>query len=171
MSLIVEDGTGVAGAESYVTLAFADAYFGNRTHLTIAVTWNAETDDAKKEGALREASAYLDAKYGAYYKGTVAGAVQGLLWPRTGAADSADFALQPIPSELQRASCELAARALSEPLASDDARGGKVKRLKAGSVEIEYADGAPVATVYGIVDGIMEPLLNGKQGAAQWNWA
>jgi hypothetical protein len=170
MSLIVEDGTGVAGAESYVTLVVADAYFDARTHLALFTTWDAATD-AKKEGALREASAYLDAKYGAYYKGLTAGAVQGLLWPRTGAADSAGFALQPVPSELQRASCELAARALSEPLASDDARGGKVKRLKAGSVEIEYADGAPVVTVYGIVDGIMEPLLNGKQGAAQWNWA
>ena len=114
MTLVVEDGTGVPGADSYAALAGADAYFAARAHLALAATWDAATD-ANKEGALREASAYLDATYGPHYRGTRRGYVQGLEWPRSGARDDADYPLPALPEVLVRATCELAAGAAVRP--------------------------------------------------------
>ena len=56
--LTVEDGTGIEGAESYASVAAADAYWAKLSHLTLATTW-AAFDTAGKEGRLREAPARL----------------------------------------------------------------------------------------------------------------
>jgi hypothetical protein len=172
MTIMVEDGTGVQGAESYASVAFADAYFTARSHLAIATTWAAVgTTTAKKEGALREATAYLDAEFGPRYRGTRAGRVQGLLWPRTGALGDEGYSLPALPLELQQAAAELAGRAISAPLADDEARGGDIKRMKAGSVEIEYAQGAKLGTTYGIVSKMLIPLLDcAEDSKTLWSW-
>lgn len=171
MALTVEDGSGVAGAESYASVAEADAYFAARPHLAMATTWDA-ADTENKEGALREATANLDATNGAYYRGTRAGYVQGRLWPRTGAKDDAGYDLPSRPQELVTATCELAGRAISAPLVADLERGGMVKREKVGSLEVEYMDGAPAVTSYGVVNTMLGPILNGMQpgGNPSWNW-
>jgi hypothetical protein len=172
MSIIAEDGTGIAGAETYASVTFVDAYFVARSHLAIATTWAAVgTTTAKKEGALREASTYLDAEFGARYRGTRAGRVQGLQWPRTGALDGEGYPLPALPLELQQAAAELAGRAVSAPLADDEARGGDIKRMKAGSVEIEYAQGARLGTTYGIVSKMLVPLLDcAEDSKTLWSW-
>ncbi len=172
MTIVVEDGTGIVDAESYVTVAFADAYWDARTHTDEYTTWTAGTT-ALKEGALREATAYLDSNWSSYYLGNRAGYLQGLHWPRTEAIDESGLPVPSLPLVLQHAACELAARAYSARLAADDARGGKIKSLKAGSVAIEYTEGATTKTSYGIVDDMLSPILNGMQpnGApATWLW-
>ena len=168
MTLIVETGAGIAGAEAYASVATADAYFAARTHLTMYATWTALTT-AKKEGALREAADYLDAEFGQQYRGTRAGRVQGRLWPRTDALDDEGYPLPDLPNELQLANCELAGRAASAPLANDLDRGGKVKRMKAGSVELEYTDGATASTIYGIVNKMLAPILQ-QSASTNWVW-
>lgn len=172
MSITVEDGTGIAGAESYATVAFVDTYWTSRTHdATNSAAWAALTT-AKKEGALREATAYLDARYGSKYRGVRRGYVQGLLWPRDGAEDEAGYDLPGLPEELQRAVAELAVRASSARLAPDADRGNLVKRTKdqVGPLvqEIEYVDGANTEDRYGSVDGIMAPLL--VPAGNGWSW-
>ena len=173
MSLTVEDGTGVTGAESYVSVADADAYWAARTHNSLAATWTAGTT-ATKEGALREASDYLDASFSQYYRGKRAGRVQGLEWPRTDANDDSGYPLPALPAELVKATYELAARALSAPLVADLARGGKVKRERVeGAIEVEYTDGAPTQTSYGVVNQMLATILNGAQPSAadaSWHW-
>lgn len=173
MALTAEDGTGVVGAESYATEAGADTYFGKRTHTALYTTWNAGTT-ATKEGALREATEYLDARWGQFYRGVKRGTVQGLQWPRSDALDDAGYPLPDLPPELVNACYELAARALSARLAEDRDRGGKVKRERVeGAVEVEYMDSAPSSTTYGSVAGILAPILNGAQPEARapsWNW-
>ncbi|MFG1317587.1 DnaT-like ssDNA-binding protein [Xanthobacter autotrophicus] len=180
--LIVEDGTGIAGAESYAAVAYADAYWAARPQDALAAAWAAATE-ASKEGALRAASAYLDAIYGASYRGIRKGWEQGLEWPRTGGLDAAgsslpvlgpgNVPLPALPPMLKRGAAELAPRALSGPLALDADRGGRVKREKLeGAVEIEYFDGAPAETSYGVVTGMLGPILDGLQGGqATWYWA
>lgn len=173
MALTVETGNGVVGAESYATEAGADAYWGKRTHDALYTTWNAASQ-ALKEGALREATAYLDARWGQFYRGVRRGTVQGLLWPRSDALDDAEYPLPDLPSEIVNACCELAARALSARLAEDRERGGKTKRERVeGAVEVEYFEGATAEPDYGSVAGILAPVLNGSQPEARapsWNW-
>ncbi len=174
MALVTENGIGVHNAESYVSVADADAYWGARTHTALYTTWNAITADAKKEGALREASAYLDATAGPFYKGRRKGWVQGLAWPRIGAQDEAGYPLPDLPQELVWATCELAARAVSALLAEDLDRGGDVKREKVGPLEVEYFEGAQAQKSYGMVMDMLHSILNGNQPGAQnvpqWNW-
>lgn len=168
MSLTTEDGTGVYGAESYQTVAGADTYWGNRTQAALYTTWNAATT-AKKEGALREGSAFIDATWGPRFRGVVRGTVQGLLFPRTDAFDDAGYPLPGLPEELKRAAAELAARALSATLTPDiKAGGGVLKRVKAGSVEVEYDNnGGRVEKTYPAIDRMLSPLL---VPAAGWSF-
>jgi hypothetical protein len=175
MTLIVEDGTAVAGAESYATVAAADAYWDARPHSARSATWSAVDDAADKEGALREASAYLDATYGPYYRGVRQGHVQGLMWPRTGALDDAGYPMPELPSEIVAAAIELAVRAIGGPLAEDADRGARVKRerrkVDVVETETEYEAGAPVVERYGRIDGLLAPILNGQQpGAPSAKW-
>ena len=176
MALTVEDGTGIQDADSYVSTADADTYWDNRQHTTFYTTWDAASTD-EKEGALREATTHLDAIYGPYYIGIRRGRVQGLLWPRTGAHDDADYPLPDLPREIQDACCELAARAVSARLSEDVDRGGAVKRKreKIGEIEeeTEFFDGATTHKRYGAVDGILAPLLTGAQPGSDgysWHW-
>lgn len=179
MALSVETGAGIQGAESYAAVAIIDAYWAARTHDARAAVWSAATAP-KKEGAAREATAYMDATWGPYYRGVRRGYVQGLLFPRTGAKDDAGYPLPDMPPEAVAACCELAARAVAAPLAADIDMGARVKSLskKVGPIEktTEYFDGAGAAlqTSYGIVESILAPLLNGSQPrapTANWSWA
>lgn len=179
MTLSVETGTGVQGAEAYASIATIGAYWTKRSHMALATTWSAATD-AQKEGAAREASTYLDATFGAFYRGARRGRLQGLLWPRSDAKDEAGYDLPALPSEIVTATCELAARALSAPLASDVDLGARVKSQtkKVGPIEktTEYFDGGTQATQtsYGAINDMLAPILNGSQPGARnpnWNWA
>lgn len=179
MALIVETGSGVSGSESYASVAVIDAYWAARSHNALSATWAAVTPTAKKEGAAREATAYMDSIWGPYYRGVRRGYVQGTLFPRTGAKDDAGYPLPDLPPELVAAVCELAARAVTAPLAADIDTGARVKSQtkKVGPLEksTEYFDGgAAPQTAYGAVDNILAPLLNGSQPRApnaHWSWA
>lgn len=138
MALIVEDGSIVAGAESYASVSYADAYWTVRNDSV----WGAY-DTAKKEAALRAATQYIDATY--KFRGELREASQSLLWPRTGFyGDSGKYyGPEEVPQAVKDATCELAyewgANGAFMPPAD---RGNGIKRVKAGSVEVEYTDGA-----------------------------
>lgn len=168
MALTVEDGTGVYGSESYLSVANADTYWGKRTHMSLYTTWNAGTT-ATKEGALREASAFIDSSWGPRFRGVPRGTVQGLLFPRTDALDDAGYPLPGLPEELKRATAELAARALSATLTPDiKAGGGVLKRVKAGSVEVEYDNNSGrVEKTYPAIERMLSGLL---VPAAGWHF-
>lgn len=177
MAIIVEDGSAVAGAESYVDLTTADAYWLKRPHQSHSLSWSSASTEFK-EGALREASAFVDSQFGAFYKGSRIGYVQGLLWPRTGALDEAGNELQNLPDALQDAVCELAVRAIQSPLAIDQDRSGEIKKIRNKvdviEEEIEYESGAGQQPAYGIVAGLLTPLLDGTQpgsSASAWSWS
>lgn len=179
MTLICEDGSGVQGAESYASVAWITTYWANRPQSAYAATWTAATSD-KQEGAAREATAFIEATWGNYYRGYRRGYVQGLLWPRTDAFDDAKgsdgrgYPLPDLPICLQVAVAELAVRAISDALAQDLDRGGMVSMLKAGSVEIQYEKGAPGQPTYGVIALTLAPILNGSQPNSpnpKWGWA
>lgn len=175
MTLIVETGSGVAGAEAYASEAECSSYWTARPHSTLAADWTAASSP-QREGALREASAFQDAVFGLLYRGARAGYVQGLEWPRSDALDDQGFPLPARPPQLVAATCELAARALSGPLVADAEQDGQVKRVrsKLGPMEdeVEYIDGTAARTPrYGFVDRLLAPLLTMQPGVSgSWGW-
>ena len=174
MALIVETGVGIAGAESYNSVAAISAYWVKRGHTSFATAWAAATT-ANHEGAAREATDFLDAEYGAFYRGTRKGYVQGKMWPRTSAQDGTGYYLPAMPPELKQAHAELAGRAISGRLSEDAALSGSVasKTVKAGPVSTttSYEGGTSIEKKFGFLDGIMAPLLDRVESGSSASWA
>lgn len=163
MAFIVEDGTGLAEANSYASEAEFEAY----------CEANGLTFTGDVETALVRATAWIDARYGARYPGTrKLGRAQGLGWPRSYACDAAGEEIpdDEVPVEIRRAAAAAALRELASPgsLAPDVAGGGTVKRTrkKLGSMETEteYADGAASRPKFPEIDGLLAGLI-GARGA------
>jgi hypothetical protein len=175
MALVPETGAGVAGADSYASAATILAYWVKRPHDPLAAIVAAATA-VNLDGAAREATAFMDAAWGPFYRGVRRGYVQGLLIPRTGAKDDAGYPLPDLPAEAVAACCELTARALSARLAADIDQSARIKRENTGPLETEYFENglsAPVVT-YGTVGNLLAPILNGSQPGApnlSWAWA
>lgn len=152
MPLVVEDGTGLANAESYISVADADARhaaFGNSA-------WSG--DNAAKEAALRRATAYIEQTYRGRWTGRRMTSVQALSWPRYDVV--ADGFLVPssvVPDDVANAVADLAARALTSDLAPDQTRG--LIRKKIGPIEKEWDRNSPQATRYTAVSGLLAPYL------------
>ena len=107
MAIIVEDGTGLTTAETFVSVADADAY-----HLAMNnATWTGA--EAVKESALRRAAQYIDTRY--RYKGERKNLNQALEWPRAFYESDGRAESWPVPN-LKAACCEAALRALSHGL-------------------------------------------------------
>jgi len=157
MTLIVEDGTGRADAESYVSLADANARhtaFGNSA-------WTGT--DAAKEAALRRATAHMEQAYRQRWKGTRLFRAQSLSWPRYGAiVDNFPIDSTVVPEAVANACADLALKALADDLNPDLTR--TVIREKVGPLETEYSANAPEATRYRAIDMALAPYLTGGGG-------
>lgn len=111
-TFIVEDGTVVADANSYATIAFADSYFLNRGN---APEWSGATV-AAKQAALRRATFYIDDIYLGYWRGRAVSSLQELSWPRSGVVDSRSgisHTSAEVPNRVKRATCEVAFRVIT----------------------------------------------------------
>lgn len=133
MAFIVEDGSGVVGANSYASVAEADGYFAERG----VTTWSGATE--AKQSFLIRATDYIELRFGARFQGTVEfpDAPQGLSFPRTGITGYTG-----VPDCLKRATFEYALRAIAGPLAPDsplEPTGLQLaaKRTKVGPIETE----------------------------------
>lgn len=98
----VEDGTGLAAANAYITEANADDYHAGRGH----VDWTGS--QALKEAAIVRATDYIDKRFGKKFRGFSSFSDQGLEWPRLDAFDNDDFLYPDIPTQLQKACAEYA---------------------------------------------------------------
>ena len=155
MALIVEDGTIVTGAESYISVADADTYFTARAN----AAWDALAD-ADKEAALRKATDYMTGRYGLRWKGDRVSELQALDWPRSSAyANGFLIDSGSVPVAIQRACAELAVRASADDLAPDV--GAQVKQEVVGPISVTYADGARQDTRYALVDSMLAAYLKG----------
>ncbi|WP_051677254.1 DnaT-like ssDNA-binding protein [Bradyrhizobium sp. URHD0069] len=160
--IIVEDGTGLADANSSVSVADADAYHSARGNS--AWTEASTSPDQGKAAALIRGTAAIEAMIRNRLSGEkINGREQALLFPRSGMtdADGEEIAEDEIPVEIVHAVCEASLRELVAPgsMSPDLERGGQIRRLKAGSVEIEYGGNASAQTTFSIIDGILAGLL------------
>lgn len=159
VELVVEDGTGVAGANSYASLAYADEYFSY--HPYYAESWAAITPDTKRQNLLIAATRDLDALL--RWQGVPVSTTQMLGWPRYGAVtvDGDPMLSTVIPERLKQATCEQAmflSRASNNP---DTQTGGEIEELKIDVIQLKFASSsvsAPVAVA-------VARLLRGLGGA------
>jgi len=161
MALIVEDGTGMIDADSYMSLVEAADY---HTKYTIGTEWASATD-ANRERALRQASRYIDDVYGARFRGTKVRRDQSLEWPRFSAVDRDGWVISSstVPPAAKYATAELARRALTTELRSDVLSGSIIETsIKAGPITdmIKYDDGGQDQQLtYTVVDDLLSKLL------------
>jgi hypothetical protein len=163
MALVVEDGTGKADANSFVTETYWDDYWLARNREDLL-----ELDPEVKEAAILYVTA--DISNGYDWNGVKATADQALAWPRYGAYDKDGYAIDEdvVPAPVQDATCERGLQhhesgALNEVLD----RGGALKSLEVGPVGLEWESGAPGTPENPYVDMLLSGLYMGGAGFAE----
>jgi len=151
MALTVEDGTGLANADAYISLVYFTDYA-----TAMAISTAGKTDE-QIEAAIRQATMAVDGRY--RFAGRKATSSQALEFPRADAVDWDGLEITGIPARVKRATAEFAGAALVSPLTAVLARGGKVKSESVGSISVTYADDAPVVAVVQAADEQLQPLL------------
>jgi hypothetical protein len=167
MALIVENGSGLENAESYASVAFADAYFSARAK---GDAWDAVDD---KEAMLRLATEHMLQRYRLRWAGARRYQTQALDWPRINVPmkdlDDGEFETyypnDSVPPEVQKACCELAIRAASASLMEDLGR-EVLSESVAGAVSVTYAQGSGRQVKHAAVDAMLSPYLT-SSGLAQ----
>ncbi len=161
MSIVVEDGTGLSTAESYISIADADTYFINRG----ITSWDALDNTDDKEPALRKATEYMINEYRKRWQGARFTEAQALDWPRVGVVvDSWSIDSDSVPEIIARACAEFALKSISETLQPDLEQG--VLKEKVGPIEVEYDKTSPQAKRFKQIDAMLAPFLSGIGGAS-----
>lgn len=182
MSLTVEDGTGIATANSLATTAEFVTYFSDRGNTTLA-----EADTDQIEAALVKAADYMEQKFRMLWNGSRATTTQRLSWPRRGVAvpdffdpffrdisdvplsfqDTLFIAENEVPELVKEAQFQIAAETFSGALSTGSLQpnlGRETKREKLGVLEVEYFDvqqgGGRQTTVYWDAEGTIDPFLD-----------
>lgn len=162
MALIVEDGSIVAGAESYISVVEADLYHENRGN----TDWDAIDD---KEALLRRATDYMVGKYRLRWAGSKVSFEQPLDWPRAyvPVADSLDglyYMSDSVPLAVKNACAILALKSYAAALIKDQTQ--KVVSVQVGPITTTYEPSAPTAVKYSEVDNMLAPYLKGGSASS-----
>lgn len=166
IALVVETGSGVSGANTYISAADADLYQTNRGRSS----WALLEPDAKAI-ALIKATEAIDAQYP--WIGLKMTRAQGLQWPRHEGVDSFGesvllidrdgFDIDAVPQAVVNACAEAAFLTLSEELFQDADPRGKIIRKKTDVLETEYQPDSPTAkpvmpTIFGALNAMLKGL-------------
>ena len=161
MSLIVEDGTGLRTAESYVSVADADTYHGNMGNVAWAGTVT------QKEIALRQATQYIDATY--WFRGQRMNYFQSLRWPRIDAGRLVWYQGWP-PRVLVQATAEMAMRFLVDPTNTGliDVTDQAVLEEHVGPVSVKYGPQVRAGQKrYILIDNLLKILTTGSTASVR----
>lgn len=149
----------VVGTNSYINVADADIYFEHAIH---ADAWDA-APAATKESALVTATRTLDRQgwLGEKYQDAP---TQVLDFPRSGLTDSEGDAVDEtaVPQEIFDATCEYGLALINDAALQDQQNtGSNIKKVKAGSAEIEYIRGTSGPRFPTIVNELIGLWLKG----------
>ena len=159
MALIVEDGSIVTGAESYISVADASTYHSNRGN----TAWASLSTDAIREQCLRKATDFMRQAYRSRWQGYKVNEDQALDWPRYG-VEVEGYAVDSdiVPTEVKNACAELALKASSADLNPDLTQG--VLSEQVGSISVTYDKNSPQRTRYAAIDAMLAPYLKAGGG-------
>ncbi len=153
MALVIEDGTIVAGANSYITVdeykSWANARFGSgRT--------TAPACDPDTEQLILRATDWFENNS---FQGCKVESDQSLQWPRSWVViDTFAVESNEIPPEVKTAIYEIAYAEEAGDGQLDPVE-REVKKEKVGDLEVEYMDGSPTRTQNVAVSRAMKKLL------------
>ena len=133
-TFVVEDGTGLSTATSYMTLTEANDYIVQNIHAY--ETWEC-LDPTTQEYIIAWASRYMDQR--ARWNGYKTVEDSGLRWPRTGACDIDGNAIDAneVPRQLKEAAAELATYLMETDLSRIRDTDG-LERLRVDVIEIYF---------------------------------
>lgn len=162
MAFVVEDGSGLSNATSFISVADADAYAAE-----VGLTaWTGSTP--AKQTALIKAQRYITQTYRGLWKGVRATELQSLDWPREDVEDYDGYIVDSdsVPAAVKEAQVELAARALTADLISDvTSDGGNIasesSSVGAVSYAVTYTGGKSTQKVYTVAERLLEPYIVG----------
>ena len=131
MALIVEDGTGKADAESYISVADCDA---------LLISWGRSTtewtslDEAGKEAQLRNSTMYIDSNYSHCFTGEVSNDSQALAWPRIDAykKNGQYIPSNSIPPEVKKACSFVAVESITGGVYANEDNGSLIDSESVG---------------------------------------
>ena len=150
ITLIVEDGTRPANANTYAAIADADAYHADRGY----AAWDDSTDD-EKATALIKATDYLN---GLSWQGRKV-AMRTMAWPRIDVTvDGYAYPADDVPAQVVAATCYMAGEFIggADPLAAQDRA---LSSMKVGSVEMSWEQGSNPAPQYPALKSMLRGLL------------
>lgn len=135
MALIVEDGSIVEGANSYVSLDEADTYF--ETHPYYSANWSDLNDD-QKESFLIYATTTIENLF--TWKGYASNLAQPLGWPRVSVYNKYGTPLTDnvIPNNLKMAQMELAVNAAAGDSFATSSSAG-LDEVKIDVIELKFS--------------------------------
>ena len=144
MPLVIEDGSGLSNAESYVSVADADTYV--TAYKGANTLWDAATEGAK-EVAARQSTQYVDGT--SNWKGEIESSTQALDWPRNYVYDEIGTAIDGLPVNVANATAEgMFLIITGETLTANVSRDDQIKRDKVDVLETEWIDGATYQTTF-----------------------
>lgn len=163
MTLIVEDGTGLANSESYISVAAATTYFTARANL------NWPSDVPTCEAALRAATDFMVGLYRLQWSGYRTLQTQALDWPRSYCPRldvvGGFYAGYPnyydnnvVPIEVQTACAELAVRYIVNGDLAPDVDQLETS-ISVGPIKVTYADGASPLVSFTAVTRKLAPFF------------
>ena len=171
MALTVEDGTGLATADAYWSLAdtttcLTDYYTGISTF----TTWNALSDEAK-ERSIRWGTFYLDTLYGPSFMGNRVLETQALQFPRYGLESPDGYALDSdeVPLDIKQAMAiaamnQGAGDVLLPDLTAEDGSPLEKKSISLGPIKLfkDYGGArSEVIKKYTMIEKLVDPYLVG----------
>lgn len=160
MALIIEDGTIIAGANSFATLVEARAYTDTR-----GIDFPAEDDEA--EQALVKAGDYL-LSYERRLKGSRVSASQTMVYPRRSVTlFGTPFPSDEIPQQLIDAQIVLAAYSADGVELRPVGAGRETRREEVGPIKLEYFEGgrSSITPVFNTATDILAELFSSAGGS------
>jgi len=155
MAIIIEDGTGLSTAESYISVADATTYLDNRGKSG----FSSLATDALREQALRKATDYMEQKWRLKWTGLKNSTTQALSFPRTNCKyqDTAQGQFfvdnNVVPPEVGEACAELAELSITEDFNVILDR--QTKREKIDVLEVEYVGNESQEKTYRAIERIV----------------
>ena len=169
MALTVEDGTGLSGADAYISVADVTAYLASYNPST---TWTA-LSSGDQEIIVRRKTQEIDGLFAGQWPGVIKSTTQALAWPRSHAYDAygRQIGLAEVPTLIEWAvaeACKLAADGYEltpDRLTTDRAKSRELVKIGSLTFEDEWGEAGQGRDRYDRFDTIMGQILGA--GAAR----
>lgn len=150
--LIVEDGTGLPNANTYIDVIFLQTYAENMN-----VDLPIDTEEVKS--LILQAMPFIESQN---YQGIKANGTQALKWPRKRVrADGYDIPFNVVPTDIKNAQAQ-AALLISQgvELMPTGSTSGAITEETVGPITTKYSDKYPAfAAYFGMLSGYLGPYL------------